>query len=173
MASDTKPLKVLSCVMGGSRNRQVPDQEQLCATDLRNKPLSIRARPVHPDQDQMSDIAVKVLEMPGGCQLDHKTLLTCLNRLCGGKGEKISGKGPSQFTCGVPQHISLNPSHDLSPHIARVAVSTISTGHRHTGSSITGQCTGVCFNPTGVPQATGSSHRAAIVPAPRLQLCVR
>lgn len=93
MGSDTKPLKV-----GGSHN-QFSDQEQLCATELRNKPLSIHARPVRPDEDRMSDVAMKVLECQEAAQLAHKTLLTCSNRLCG-KKKKISRKALSQFTCG-------------------------------------------------------------------------
>lgn len=89
------------------------------------------------------------------------------------KKKQIRGKALSQFTRGVPQHISLNHSRDLSPHLAHIAIATIATGHKHTGSSTTGQCTGVCLTTQAFPpQATGSSHRAAIVPAPEPQLRV-
>lgn len=119
----------------------------------------------------MSDVAMKILECQEAAQLDHKTLLTCSNRLCGEKKDKR--KSPvSVYQWGLTAHLSLNHSHDLSPHISRIAISTITTGHRHTGSSITGQCTGLYFNPTGVPQATGSSHRATIVSTLGLQLRV-
>lgn len=121
----------------------------------------------------MSNVSMKVLEWQEAAQLHHKTPLTCSNRLCGGKKKQIRGKALSQFTRGVPQHISLNHSHDLSPHLAHIAIATIATGHKHTGSSTAGQCTGVYLTTQEFPpRATGSSHRAAIVPAPELQLRV-